>query len=304
LNTHSRPRRRCGEPPRYEQGDLVANTKFERHESFPLADCFFLASGWFWKIRFKKTTFGKFYLVDGAGLTGASNAYLVVPNSDAAFLGKTGQERRRLVQLYGLSPGTCLVDFNAGAPGDPVVTMQVEVDDLPGDRPSFVKPTAKSAGLIGPNLPSQYQLDFMQSVTSGPAESLFDGVPVDTKHIVVSSHGQMSAGGITMSIAGGVSRSNCADVFKKLKKCAGGVVWISGCDAGSDNEFCKNAAMASGCYIVAPAITVPVVRVPHGMFDYFERSMIKFFSKDKGDLMKAADFLQLQNDLSFHIVPG
>jgi hypothetical protein len=282
----------------------VANTRFERHDSMPLADCFFLPSGWFWKIRFKKTTMGKFYLVDGAGLTGSSNNYMAVPNSDAAFLGKTGQEPRRLVQIYGLSPGISMVTFTAGVPGDSV-TMQVEVVDLPGDRPSFVKPTAKSAALIGPGLPTQYRLDLVQTITTGPAENLFDPVPAGTKHIVVSTHGQMSAGGISMSIAGGVSQSNCTDVFAKLKgKCAGGVVWISGCDAGGDNEFCKRAATASGCYVVAPAITVPVVRVPPGMFDYFERSMIKFFKKDNGELMKAGDFLVMQNDLSFHIVSG
>jgi len=285
----------------------VANTKFDVHPSYPRNKCSFLDSGWFWKIQITRGTFGKFILVDGAGLIGASNAIVIVPNSDAAFIGKTGSEARRTVEIYGLSPGIALVDFKAPGSNDSVVVMQVEVVDLPNSRMSFVKPAAPGAALTGPGLPAgQYQLAFNRTFTSGPAEALFDGVPNGTMHVVVSTHGQMSAtDGITMSIAGGVSRANCSDVFKKLQsKASQGVVWISGCDAGADNTFCKAAALASGFYIVAPAITVPVVRVPAGMIDYFERSMIKFFSKDSGDLMKSADFLVKQKELQFSIVPG
>lgn len=284
----------------------MANTKFEADPSYPRNKCFFLDSGWFWKIQITRGTFGKFFLVDGAGLIGASNAIIIVPNSDAAFIGKTGSQARRPIEIYGLSPGICMVEFKAPGSNDVVVVMQVEVVDLPGNRMSFVKPASPSAALIGPNLPTQYQLGFTRSVTNGPAEALFDAVPNGTMHVVVSTHGQMSStDGITMSIAGGVSRSNCAAVFKKLQsKAPQGVVWISGCDAGADNTFCKAAAAASGFYIVAPAITVPVVRVPAGMIDYFERSMPKFFSKDSGDLMKSSDFLLKQKDLQFSIVPG
>jgi hypothetical protein len=279
--------------------------RFELHPSYPSNKCYRTETGWFWKIDIVRGTFGKFFLVDGAGLIGASNAVFIVPNSDAGFIGKTGQEARRTVEIYGLTKGICFTEFRAPGSSDVVVYMQVEVVELPGDRPSFVKPTAPAAALVGPGLPSQYQLNVNRTVSSGPPESLFDPVPSGTMHVVLSTHGQMSADGINLSIAGGITRANCSAVFTKLQsKGSQGVVWISGCDAGSDNEFCKSAATASGFYVVASAIAVPVIRIPAGMIDYFERSMIKFFNKDKGELMKGSDFLLKQKELQFSIVPG
>lgn len=280
-------------------------TRFEVNPNYPRTKCYFTDSGWFWKLDIVRGTFGKFFLVDGPGLIGTSNAVFIVPNSDAGFIGKTGQDARRPIEIYGLTKGICFVEFRAPGSSTVELYMQVEVVELPGDRPSFVKPTAPAAALVGPGLPSQYQLSFNRTVTSGPPESLFDPVPSNTMHVVVSTHGQMSADGINISIAGGITRANCSAVFTKLKsKASQGVVWISGCDAGSDNVFCKSAATASGFYVVASSIAVPVIRIPAGMIDYFERSMIKFFDKDKGEPMKAADFLLKQKELQFSIVPG
>ena len=281
--------------------------KFDVHPDYPRSKCSFLDSGWFYKIQVTRGTFGKFVLVNGAGLIGSSNAIIIVPNSDAAFIGKTGSEARRNIEIYGLAPGIAMVEFRGPGSSDIVMVMQVEVIDLPGSRASFVKPSAPAAALVGPDLPAnQYHLAFNRAVTAGPAEALFDPVPNGTMHVVVSTHGQMDGkNGITLSIAGGITRANCAAVFKKLQSKGGqGVVWISGCDAGSDNEFCTAAAKASGFYIVAPGITVPAVRVPVGMIDFFERSMIKYFSKDSGTLMTSAEFLQKQKELQFTIVPG
>jgi hypothetical protein len=289
----------------------MENTRFEKHESVPRTDCFFLDSGWFWKMRMKKSTFAKFYLVSGAGLTATSNNPVVVPNSDAVFTGKTGQEVRRTVEIYGLSQGVTLIDFNSGGTNDPVVTMQVEVTELPGHRASFVAFSAKAAALNAPDISVRYQLDSTKTITGGPPDNLFDSVPVGTKHIALNCHGQMEAKGsdgqkvpgITLFIAGNVWQGNCSAVFAKLKtKSAGGVVWIGGCEVGSDNEFCKLAVMASGCFLVAPTITLPIVRVPHGMIDYFGESMPKFFNKDDGKPMKPDDFLLKQKDLQFRIV--
>lgn len=264
-------------------------------------------------MRVKKGTFAKFYLVDGAGLTAESNNPVVVPNSDSAFRGKTGQEARRTVEIYGLSSGTTLIAFSNVGTNDPVVTMQVEVVELPGHTQSFVKFSAKAAALTGPNLHPRYVLDFTQTITVGPPENLFNSIPGGTKHIVVNCHGQMNAkgsdgqmvDGLTLYIAGNVFRGNCSDVFAKLKgKCSGGVVWAAGCEVASDNEFCRLAVMASGCFLVAPAITLPIVKVPHGMIDYFGESMVKFFNKENGTPMKAGDFLLMQKDLQFNIVSG
>ena len=288
----------------------MSNTRFAKHESFPTADCEFTDSGWFYKMRMKKTTTAKFYLVDGQGLTAYSNNPVVVPNSDAVFTGKTGQEQKRTVEIYGLSPGITLIGFTAAGSIDPVVTMQVEVVDLPGSRPSFVAFSAKSASLNAPDVAAfgRYQLDSAKLVTGGPPENLFDFVPTGTQHIAICCHGQMNfrgVDGITLFIGGNVTRGNCTDVFKNLKaKCDGGVIWVGGCEAGSDNDFCKKAVLASGCFLVAPMITLPTVHVPRGMVDYFAESKIKFFNRGSGDPMVASDFLLQQKDLQFRIVPG
>jgi hypothetical protein len=288
----------------------MANTRFAVHESVQRGDCSFTDSGWFYKMNMKKGTFAKFYLLDGDALTGLSNNPVVVPNSDAAFLGKTGSGPKRVVEIYGLSKGITLIGFSAAGATSPVVTMQIEVVELPGSRPSFVAFGASTAfALNSSEIPVGSRYDFGSTrtriVSSGPPENLFDPVPNGIEHIAINCHGQMSADGITLFIAGNVSRSNCSGVFAKLKgKAAGGVIWIGGCEVGADNDFCKAAVQASGCYVVAPAITLPLVRIPANQIDFFGGSMPKFFNQADGNPMKADDFLQKQKDLDFRIVSG
>jgi hypothetical protein len=289
----------------------MANTRFGVHESVQRSDCSFTDSGWFYKMNMKKGTFAKFYLLEGDSLTGLSNNPVVVPNSDAAFLGKTGSGPKRVIEIYGLTKGITLVGFYAAGSTTPVVTMQIEVVDLSGSRPSFVAFGADTAFAVNaPDIPAGFRYDFgptkTRIVPGGPPENLFDPVPNGTKHVAINCHGQMSTGsGLTLFIAGNLSRSNCNDVFGKLKaKAAGAVIWVGGCEAGADNDFCKAVVQASGCYLVAPAITLQMVRVPANQIDFFGASMPKFFNVTDGTPMKADDFLQKQRDLNFRIVPG
>jgi len=97
----------------------VANTRFEVDPSYPRNKCSFLDSGWFWKIEITRGTFGKFFLVDGAGLAGFSNNFMVVPNSDAGFIGKDGAQQKRPVELYGLTAGITLCPSPRPAPRTP-----------------------------------------------------------------------------------------------------------------------------------------------------------------------------------------
>jgi len=278
--------------------------RFEADPTYPVTNYDFTPGGWLYKMKVVVGKFGSFYLVDGPGLIGKSNADWVIPNSPAGFIGQTGQAAKRKVELYGLTAkNTAMVEFTA--PGSSVVQIyiQVEVLDLPGNPLRFVKPSASAAALVQSGLPPQYRLGTNVTVTSGPPETLFDPVPNGTVHVVLSTHGKMNAAGeIDLSIAGGVNRANCSAVFAKLKQKSAQVVWISGCEAGADITFCKTAAQASGCYIVAAEIVVPVVHVPPGMIDFFDRSMIKFFEKDSGNLMKRSDFLMKQKDLQFTFV--
>ena len=115
-----------------------------------------------------------------------------------------------------------------------MVTMQVEVVALPGNKPSFVKFTAKAAALIGPNLHNPYQLDFTQTITGGSPENLFNSVPSGTKHVVLNCHARMNAkvdgrtvDGITLFIAGNVGRVNCSERIRKVER---KVRWRGGVD--------------------------------------------------------------------------
>src|ERR1700693_5950382 len=149
----------------FRKESVVADPQFSPHPSFPRGDCSFLASGWFWKMQIKKGTFARFNLVNGQGLIGSSNNEGVVPNSDAAFTGKAGQDVTRTVEIYGLGAGTAMVGFSPGAGVAATLSMQVEVVPIPGKRPSLVSFSAKTAALNGPGLSTSYQLDFTKSVT-------------------------------------------------------------------------------------------------------------------------------------------
>lgn len=286
--------------------------RFEVDPSYPRQKYDFTNSGWLYKIQVTAGTFGSFYLVDGVGLIGSSNAIFVVSNSPAGFVGQTGTDPRRKIEVYGITPNTnCMIEFRAPGSSTVAAYMQVEVLAAPGNRPKFVKPSALAAALVPdePGMRNQYHLNSNTIVKTGPPETLFDPVPNGTAHVVLSTHGQMdrtNGTGITLSIAGGINRSNCVAVFSKLKskkpQGAEGVLWISGCEAGADDTFCRDAAHASGYYIAAAVVAVTVVRVPVGMIDFFDTSMIKFFEKDSGTLMKRSDFLMKQKDLQFALV--
>jgi len=108
---------------------------------------------------------------------------------------------------------------------------------------------------------------------------------------------------LELFIAGGITNANCEDVFRKLRpKSERGVVWLGGCEAGADLDFCKKAAGASRCFIVASSITLPAVKIPAGRIEFFPGNMIKFFNSNGKDLLSKADFMSKAKDLKFHIV--
>jgi len=265
---------------------------------------------WLYRVEVTVGTFGSFYLVDGAGLTGKSNAEWAVPNSPSAFIGQTGQAARRKVEVYALTGGVYpMIEFSATGASQPTVSMQVKTVDLPNAPRRFVRPSAPAVAVVldERGFREQYHLNSNIVVKTGPPETLFDPVPNGIVHVVLSTHGRMDPNTreLSLSIAGGINRTNCSAVFGKLKQknSQGGVVWISGCEAGGDIQFCQLASQASGFYIVAAEIVVPFVPLSAGMIDYFERSMIKFFNpKNNGNLMPRSDFLSKQKELQFTFV--
>jgi len=106
-----------------------------------------------------------------------------------------------------------------------------------------------------------------------------------------------------LSIAGGITNDNCDAVFSKLNsRCAGGVVWLGGCEAGADIGFCNKAAKASGCFIVASSITLPPIKVPAGQIEFFPGNMVKFFNSTGTGVIPKLEFMSKAKDLKFHII--
>lgn len=284
----------------------MPNPTFSLHESFPRAKASFLADGSVWKLQVPQGTFAKFRLVNGQGLVAASNNPGVVPNSAAAFSGATGMEPKREIEIFGLSRGVSLIECRQNGAGPSVVTMQIEVVPTAGRHEFRVAFSASAAALNAPDVQVKYDLAKKTTVTGGPPEKLFDTVPDGTKHVVLNCHGQMAGTPpqLTLFIGGNITQGNVSAVFAPLKaKSSGGVIWIGGCEAGSDNDFCKQAVLASGCFLVAPAITLPTVaHLKPGQIDWFGDSMVKFFDSVTGAPMKQGDFLLKQRALGFALI--
>ena len=257
---------------------------------------------------------GKVILQDAAGLRIQSRSIIIVPNSPAVFKGAMSTDANRTVEFLGLSNGITMLDVTDDTKPGLIITLQVEVKPTPNRKLNFVAFDGDSVALNSNDTPVPYSLKTTRRITGGPPENLFDAVPNGARHVAISCHGQMhptdddrrkglQTKGLELEIAGGITNDNCEAVFGKLRsKCAGGVVWVGGCEAGADLDFCKKAAKASGCFIVASSITIPPVKVPAGQIEFFPGNMIKFFNSDGSGVMSKVDFMSKAKDLKFHIV--
>jgi hypothetical protein len=292
----------------------MADPRFSPHPDIPRSNYQFTPAGWLWKLDVKVDAVGKVILRNAAGLKIQSRNMIVVPNSTAVFKGATSTEADRTVEFLGLTNGITMLDVTDDTKPDAIISLQVEVRPTPNRKLNFVAFDGASVALNSNDTPVPYSLKTTKRITGGPPESLFDAVPSGAKHIVISCHGQMhptlddlrrglKTKGLELSIAGGITNDNCEAVFGKLSsKCAGGVVWIAGCEAGADLEFCKKAAKASGCFIVASSITIPPIKVPEGQIEFFPGNMIKFFNSNGSGTISKLDFMSKAKDLKFHIV--
>jgi len=282
----------------------MGNPRFSPHPDIPRINYQFTSTGWLWKFDLKVDAIGKVILRDAARLRIQSNNIGVVPNSPAVFKGATSTNADRTVEFLGLTNGVAMLEVTDDTRPGVIMALQVEVKPTPNKKLNFVAFEGPSFALNSKDTPVPYSLAGKKLIVGGPPESLFDAVPNGTMHVAISCHGQMHpTKGLELGIAGGLTKDNSEAVFGKLRpKCEGGVVWVGGCEAGADNDFCKKAARASGCFIVASGITLPRVKVPAGMIEFFPGNMIKFFNSNGKDLLSKADFMSKAKDLKFHIV--
>ena len=84
----------------------------------------------------------------------------------------------------------------------------------------------------------------------------------------------------------------------------GGVIWIGACavcGAEQGVEFSKAVAKASGCYVVAPGMTIAAMPVHLNQIEVFTRSFPHYISP-KGELLKQSAFLRLDRQLGFKMI--
>ena len=278
---------------------MSSKTKFECHSSFPKSSCYYLESGWFWKMDIPRFDFSKLNIIDAAGMYVSSNSPCV-SNRDENLTNRTSSSPDRTIELLGLQTGISMIEVREWNGGKVIMTMQVEVKDLSTGQPTFLQLPENSAAINAADTPVPYKLHTTTRITHSDPPKLFSTVPAGTQHVVISCHGQMKADGVHLLIAGGVGRDNADAVFKTLKPLAGGgVIWIGGCTAGADNEFCGIVAKSSGCYVVAPGLTIPAVPARLGMIELWAGQLPKVFDKDKGVPIKHNDFMDLQRTLNF-----
>jgi hypothetical protein len=223
-----------------------------------------------------------------AGFVVRSNNPTVIPNP----LKETVVGNLRVFQLNGLNLGTTLIEVSHM--GTVWTTLQVQVvaaleSGHTGDR--LVQLTAPHMVLNMAGSPTVMKMQYSYTIAKGvSAKDMIAKVKQAgrLKHLVINCHGYMNfdrsgATGSTLEIGAGFSQP---ELFAELKStCRGGVIWLSGCVVGNDEEGNRKRAALSGCHVVAPINYMQqkergVKYFPLGKVDMLERFQPKVFSPE------------------------
>ncbi|HEY6527545.1 MAG TPA: hypothetical protein VIZ65_02540 [Cellvibrionaceae bacterium] len=305
----------------------MAAIKFTPHPDFPKAKCFFTPAGYFWKIQLREWAFAQINVEHFiAGLKATSN------NPNVAQ-GNTGVGPKALtlsnikgtgatVKLFADKPGFTLIYFYDQDPAKLVdgVHMQVEVLTRRANKPTDISLTKLEGRTVAINAPDARAYEMQTTLKFSDAASnplgLFTGVPTGTQHLVISSHGGVPSttdrndvGKICLFVAGfklntlRLDTGNVEEVFKTLKGrlAANCVIWFGGCNIGANRNFCSKAAIASGCYVVAPVMPLLNKTFPKNFVDMLDGFAIPAVFDPTGKGISVSDFCAKQADLKFNV---
>jgi hypothetical protein len=304
----------------------MAAIKFTRHPNFPKANCSFTPAGYFWKVQVRQWAFAELNVEHfTAGLQVASNNPNVVLGPSAAgpkALTLTSKGSAASVKFYADSPGFTMIYFYKSDPSKVLddVHMQVEVLARRANTPAAISLTKLEGRTVAINAPDAIAYEMQTTrkfsdVASNPL-GLFSGVADGTQHLVISSHGgvpnerdKQDMSKICLFVAGfklGSIRldvGNVEAVFKTLKgrMAANCVVWFGGCNIGANREFCSKAALASGCYVVAPVMPLLNKKFPKNYVDLLDGVSIPVIFDPAGKPMSISDFCSKQAELKFTV---
>jgi hypothetical protein len=273
----------------------MGTPSFAKAASFPAARAYSTAGGTLWKLDVKEWAFAT---VDAADVDSAlkvgSNNPTVVPgffDQSAAGIKYTAAPSGggATVRFYANSQGFTFVNFFRPPSFDAVgALLQVHVVERRSKNAADVQLTKLNGKTFAINAPDVVTYDMDKTVVSAAAEAseggVFAKVDAGTNHVVVSSHGTLEDRSATAKIclwSAGQSNSfrvndrNVATVFGVLKgKVADDcVIWIGGCTMAQNDAWCKAAAKASGCHLVAPVNYTTIQKFPKGNIDLLDRSL-------------------------------
>jgi hypothetical protein len=262
-----------------------------------------------WRVRLSEGQRARIALVDGAELEVSSNAGAIVPNDPSVFT-ETRAGAVRIIEIYGLSaqgsttPGVAMIE--ARQRGAVVAYFQAQVSPLSGAH-AFFQLAEPQMALNSSDTPVPYSMKYKKTYTSGvSAESIISDVQAVARvnHLVFSCHGTVdpARGGPKIEIGSGFDMSNLG-LWDRLFSAVNNVIWFGACALAGSAEgikFCQTAAWRSGCYVVAPTITLPPMKPAINQIEVFTRSMPHYFAPD-GVQISATDFLRLQDELGFKL---
>ena len=265
-----------------------------------------------WRIRIYEGRTAQIALSDGAGLKVTSNNSVVVPNDPSVFMELASSGGKRIFQFYGLSSetaqrsGTSIIEARSSS-GSVVAYVQVQVSPLSGKRAFFELESPQIAVNMSDS-PVQYDMKSNIKATYGmSAQDIINKIKTygGPYHLVFSCHGTAdpSKGGPKLECGGGFNWSNI-DLWKQLYPSVIHCIWFGSCSiAGTADgvEFCKAIAKRTGCYVVAPGITLPPVKVGKNQIEVFTRSMPHYYNRE-GEAMGQTQFFALQPKLRFKMV--
>jgi hypothetical protein len=304
----------------------MGTPSFAKAASFPVARAYYTAGRTLWKIDVKEWAFATVDATDvDPGLNIGSNNPTVVPGFfdksakgikyTAATIGSGGS-----VRFYANSTGFTFVNFFRlplfGAVGG---LLQVQIVERRSATAEDVQLTKLNGKTFAINAPDTVTYDMDKTVVSAAPEAseggVFAKVEAGTNHVVVSSHGTLEDKSPTAKIclwAAGqrnsfrVNDGNVASTFSVLKGKVTGdcVIWIGGCTMAQNKPWCKAAAKAAGCHLVAPVNYTTIRKFPKGNIDLLDRSLGPVvFPPDGGEPIGVNDFCSQQDKFQFVVPP-
>jgi hypothetical protein len=282
-------------------------------------------------MQVREWSFARVYVSQLASTqSGTSNNVQVVASG---FVGENGVQTIRSsksaeLKFYALgragstSGFTAIYVANDGDPNNAVdnVQLQVEVTERRSKNQNEVSLTKLRGKTCAINAPDAvcYEMD-TNIKFSGPATEVMKKIPNGTNHLLIRSHGGTFKGELSPDdcrlYVGGVQESmnpnrnwitldNVSAVFSAAKPHMekGAVIWLGGCNIGVNSKLCGEAAVASGCFVVAPVSSISANKVKKGHVDLIDTySMPVVFEPNKGEKISLRDFCARQESLLFEV---